>query len=96
MDKPDLATIDFYSLLKRGKKLHSAINTMYPKEYDINLVTCLFTYLIFKSGQVPLGQILHEVADVHEIIMFQKGTGALDTMLEEMKLEEEKGSKSEH
>lgn len=88
--------IDFYSMLKRARKLHAFINTAYPRDYNVNLASLLFTYLLFKSGQVPLGEILKEVGNIHDFIMLHKGTGGLDTMLEELKLEEDKESNTDH
>lgn len=89
--KEDMSSVDFFTLLKRAKKIHELVTVEYPNPDDapLNIISMLFCYLLFNSGLVPLGHILGNAGNLHETIMLARNTNELDKLLDELKQEDE-------
>lgn len=81
-------TADFMTLLRRARRVHDLIMIEHPTEGELNMTALLFCYMLFNSGNTPLGEILKQVGAVHDAIMLAKGTGELNKMLDELKKED--------
>ncbi len=87
-----METADFMTLLKRAHDIHNLVNKAFPGEDQLNLISLMFCHLLFSSGHTGLGNILHNVGNLHDAIMMARGTGELVEMLAKLKKEGEKKS----